>query len=244
MPLFSLCSQGLYRITPLSEPSDLLYHNGFPVEYTKTDLYYCILTIIKETIGNKGYFQKLNMEVSPGSTCFNSSPTDTKQKKVIRNTDNSHTGSGLSLIFVGPTAKVQEEDYNPPLFFAHSASPICSTLQGVSAIWMQGTLISSSSTPPPHHRQLLNNLPLAVWHGGHGLPWRGYSENGAHVGPRGGPRTFEKRSRHMVEMKHQEAHLLGPKVCSHHGNSCGQTRARLEASEIEPPKAEVPASEV
>lgn len=68
-------------------------------------------------------------------------------------------------------------------------------------------------SPLPHHK-LLNNLPLAVWHGGHSLPWRGYSENGAYVGPRGGPRTFKKRSSHMVEMRHifwalRFAHTMG-----------------------------------
>lgn len=128
------------------------------------------------------------MEVSLGSTCFNSSPTVTKQKKVIRNTDNSHTDPGLSLIFVGPRAKAQVEDYNPPRLLC-PLSPLVLTARSFSHVDARNTLLLFINAPP---HPLLNNLPLAIWHGGHGLPRRGYSENGAHVGPRGGPRTFKK----------------------------------------------------
>ena len=76
------------------------------------------MDIIENTFRDKEYFQKLKMEASPGTRCFISNSTDTKQIKTIRNIENSHTDPGLSLTFVGGRARVHVKVCGPLSFFS------------------------------------------------------------------------------------------------------------------------------
>ena len=68
------------------------------------------------------------------------------------------------LIFVGPRAKVHVEDCNPLLFFAYPFVTFCKESQPCEC--KEDSLPLHQPTLPCH--QLLNNLSLAVWHGGEG----------------------------------------------------------------------------